>query len=102
MDRVTLCASNSYEQKFYLNPEFDRLPQQIKDEIKITCVLFTEDNGGILTIGFDEDGLIYFETTASEYDYYYDEIGSGLTAKKIRNEKQELWDALERYFQVIR
>ena len=29
---------------------------QIKDELKIMCVLYTEDVGGILTLEFDSEG----------------------------------------------
>ena len=44
-ENVVLCASSAYEQKYYLNEDFEQLPQQIKDELKIMCVLFTEDVG---------------------------------------------------------
>ena len=44
-DKVILCGSSSYEKIFYFNPEFDSLPKQIKDELQIMCVLFTEDVG---------------------------------------------------------
>ena len=30
-DRVVLCCSNAYEKKFYLNQDFQALPQHIKD-----------------------------------------------------------------------
>ena len=53
-DKVILCGSSSYEKIFYFNPEFDSLPKQIKDELQIMCVLFTEDVGGILRLEFDE------------------------------------------------
>ena len=55
-DKVILCGSSSYEKIFYFNPEFDSLPKQIKDELQIMCVLFTEDVGGILRLEFDEKG----------------------------------------------
>ena len=55
-DRVVLCGANSYEEKYYLNPDFDQLPQSIKDELKIMCVLYVHDVGGILTLVF-EDGF---------------------------------------------
>ena len=42
-EKVVLCASSKYEQKFYLNEEFKGLPEEIKKELKIMCVLFTED-----------------------------------------------------------
>ena len=41
-EEVVLCASSAYEKKFYLNEEFSRLPEDIKNELKIMCVLFTE------------------------------------------------------------
>ena len=28
-DRVVLCGANSYEEKYYLNPDFEQLPQSI-------------------------------------------------------------------------
>ena len=40
-EKVVLCASSKYEQKFYLNEEFKGLPEEIKKELKIMCVLFT-------------------------------------------------------------
>ena len=49
-DRVVLCGASSYEKKYYLNEDFKALPQQIQDELKIMCVLFTEDIGGVLTL----------------------------------------------------
>lgn len=44
-DRVVLCASSAYEKKYYINEDFQALPEQIKNELKIMCVLFTEDVG---------------------------------------------------------
>ena len=38
-NEIVLCAANAYEQKFYLNPEFDSLPESIKEELQIMCVL---------------------------------------------------------------
>ena len=55
-DKMVLCASSAYEKKFYLNENFDGLPQHVKDELKIMCVLFTEDVGGVLSLEFDENG----------------------------------------------
>ena len=42
-DYVTLCGSSGYEKKFYFNEAFQNLPDSIKDELKIMCVLFTEE-----------------------------------------------------------
>ena len=50
---VVLCVSNAYQKKYYLNENFNGLPQTIRDELKIMCVLYTEDVGGILELVFD-------------------------------------------------
>ena len=35
-EKVVLCASSKYEQKFYLNEEFKGLPEEIKKELEKT------------------------------------------------------------------
>ena len=100
-DKVILCGSSSYEKIFYFNPEFDSLPKQIKEELQIMCVLFTEDVGGILTLEFAQDGTLEFKTEALEADARYDEIGSALKIKQIQTEKKELLESLEMYYRVF-
>ncbi len=98
---TVLCGANAYEQKYYFNKDFDRLPQSIKDELHIICVLFTEEVGGIFTMGFEEDGELIFTTQAADEDYLYDEIGAGLLIRKIKDTRQELLQSLELYYRVM-
>lgn len=98
---VTLCVSNGYKKKFYLNENFNQLPQSIRDELKIMCVLYTEDVGGILELVFDEDGALRFKTSCEENDFLYDEIGSVLKIKQYQNEKRDLLEALEMFYRII-
>ena len=100
-DNVVLCGSNAYEKKFYLNEDFAGLPQGIKDELKIMCVLFTEDIGGILTLSFEEDGNLIFQVEAEEGDLLYDEIGSVLKVKQLQEEKKDVLESLELYYRVF-
>jgi len=37
--RVVLCGANAYEQKYYFNEKFSRIPESIKEELHIICVL---------------------------------------------------------------
>ena len=61
-EEVVLCGASAYNKKFYLNQDFKGLPDSIKDELKIMCVLFTEDIGGIFQVVFDEEsGVPYFQ-----------------------------------------
>lgn len=100
-DKIVLCGSSAYEEKFYLNEDFSGLPQQIKDELKIMCVLFTADVGGIIRLEFEEDGTLMFQVEADEGDLLFDEIGSVLKIKQLQREKAELLEALELYFKVF-
>lgn len=98
---VILCVASAYEKKYYLNPEFVRLPESIQEELQILCVLYTSDVGGILTLQFDEEGNLLFHVTSEENDYFFDEIGSVLKMKQIQREKQELLEALELYYKAF-
>ena len=100
-EEMVLCAASAYEQKFYLNPEFNSLPEGVKEELQIMCVLYTEDVGGILTLEFDENGRLQFKTEALEADARYDEIGSGLKIKQLQQDKKELLESLEMDYKVF-
>ncbi|MDY5022337.1 MAG: DUF6145 family protein [Blautia sp.] len=100
-DNVVLCGASAYEQKYYFNQDFQSLPDHVKKELQILCVLFTEDVGGILTLEFDENGRLQFKTEALEADARFDEIGSALKIKQIQSEKRELLESLEMYYRVF-
>ena len=101
-ERIVLCGANAYEQKYYYNEaQFSKVPQSIKDELHIICVLFTEEVGGIFTIVFEPDGSVSMDTQADENDFYYDEISSGLLLSKIRQTRAELLESLSLYYRVF-
>lgn len=100
-DRVVLCGASAYEQKYYLNEDFKGLPSQIQDELKIMCVLFTEDIGGTITLVYSEEGELLMETSADPGDLLYDEIGSELKIRRLQREKEDLLKALELYYRVF-
>lgn len=100
-NRIVLCGANAYDMKYYFNEQFNGIPDSIKDELHIICVLFTEEVGGIFTIVFEEDGTVSMETNADEDDIYYDEISSGLLVGEIRRKRQELFESLSLYYKVF-
>ena len=99
--KTVLCGANSYEMKYYFNRQFDGIPESIKEELHVICVLFTEEVGGIFTIVFEEDGSISLETNAEEDDLLYDEISSGLLVGEIRRNRQEMLESLQLYYRVF-
>ena len=96
-----LCGANSYNEKYYFNDKFANLPEPVKEELRVMCVLFTEECGGILTVEYLPDGTLVLRTRADDYDFYYDEIAAGLGIAKLRKEKQELLEKLELYYRVL-
>ena len=100
-ENVVLCGASAYEQKYYFNKDFDSLPDHVKKELQIMCVLFTEEIGGIFTLEFDNHGNLQFKTEATEADGFYDDIGGALKIKKLRVEKEELLESLEMYYRVF-
>jgi len=98
---TVLCGANSYEQKYYFNKDYDKLPEQIKNELQIMCVTFTEEVGGILLVEFDEMGNLKLTTQADDSDYLYDEIEYGIQIGRIQREKEELFEQLELFNKII-
>ena len=99
--RTVLCGANAYEKKYYFNQAFDRIPDSIKDELHVICVLFTEEVGGIFTVEFEKDGGIFLRTECAQDDFLYDEISSGLLVGEIRRKRQDMFEALSLYFRMF-
>lgn len=99
--RIVLCGSNAYEKKYYFNPLFDSIPESVKEELHIICVLFTEEAGGVFLIVFEPDGSISMETEAAEEDILYDDITAGLLVSEIRRHRQTLFEELQLFYRVF-
>ncbi len=101
IDDEVLCGASKYSRLFYMNDTFDNIPQEIKDQLKIMCVTFTEEIGGTIQLVFDSEGKLYIRTDKNSDDIYYDDIGSGLKVHQIQLQKRGLFEALETYYKVF-
>lgn len=100
-ENVVLCGANAYDKKYFFNQQFAGIPESVKEELHIICVLFTEEVGGIFTIEFEEDGSVTMRTEYAPEDYLYDEIGSGLLVGEIKRKRQELFESLRLYYRMF-
>ena len=100
-DSTVLCGANSYVEKYYLNEQFSGLPESIKQELQIMCVLYTADVGGVLLLVFDENGNLELKVEHNEGDFSFDEIGSVLKIKELQDTKEELFKSLEMFYKVF-
>lgn len=100
-ENMVLCGASSYVQKYYFNEKFNLLPEEIKNELKIMCVSFAEEAGGILTLEFDNSGDLKFCVRVDDGDFYFDEIESGLKISAYQRKKEELLSQLELFYRMI-
>ncbi len=100
-DDNVLCVSSVYEQKYYFNKRFAKLPEIIQNELQIMCVMFTEEVGGELILEFDEDGTLLLRVSCDEGDILYDDISSGLKIRQIQRDNNELFEQLEQFYKAF-
>ncbi len=98
---VILCVSNSYEMKYYLNPLFEKLPEAVKAELKIMCVFFSDEVGGIMILLFDKEGELKIKVKIADADVLFDEIECDLRIKELQQTKQELLNSISLYYKVL-
>lgn len=92
-----IAAVSSYHQKYYFNPDYLALPNEIRQKIKSICVLFVEEFGGNLSLELDKNEKLIFKTSALDSDFYYDEIGAGLKIKEIGKNYAKLLLQIQTY-----
>ncbi len=96
MDEV-LCGANAQSMKYYFNEaKFSKLPKTVQNELKVLCVSFCADVGGVITLCFNAEGHLSIQTIAP-----IDEIGAELRVKKMQSEQAELFGQLERFYKEI-
>ncbi len=98
---MILCASSAYNSKYYFNERFSGIPDSVKKELQIMCVMYTEDVGGQLVLRFSDEGSLMLHVFSDDGDMFFDEIGSELKIKELQSEKSELFLQLENYYKTF-
>ncbi|MEE3421074.1 MAG: DUF6145 family protein [Lachnospiraceae bacterium] len=98
---VVVCGANSYNKKYYLNPAFDRLPPDVQQTLKLICVEFVEEAGGIFTIEFDLDGKPEFTVRAGEHDTVFSQTEADVKIQKLQEEEGELMEQLTYFYRIF-
>ena len=100
-ERTVLCGASSYTEKYYFNPAFSRLPEAVQQELKILCVLFAEEAGGVLTLEFDRQGTLLLQVSQEDADYLVDDIDRELRIRRLQEENKDLLKSLELYYRLV-
>lgn len=96
MQKEILAVASYEKKKYFIEPKFEALPEEIQKELKILCVLTAEKLHCNFLVGFQKEGDIYFQITEKEIDF--DDIGAELEIKKIQSEKKEFLKALKLWY----
>lgn len=100
MDKKVLAGASRQKQKYFFEPEFNALPQTVKDEIRNICIIMAERLGCTFLISFEDSGDILFEIVKNEGDFDFDDIGAELEIKSLKREKKELIKALKLWYVI--
>jgi hypothetical protein len=100
--KCVLNSASFYKQKYYFNEEFERLPEKIKNEMKVITVCLAQLTRGIIMTGFYRDnGDFYIEAMSEPDDMDYDEIGARLEVNKVERESRELFEQLTLWYKTF-
>lgn len=98
MESKVLCGASADKVKYYFNPEFDNLPDSVKEELRAITVVFADRVGATLLMVFAPDGQLQLNVIRDEGDLGYDEIETELQIRALQREKEELFTQLETYY----
>ncbi|MEY8319641.1 DUF6145 family protein [Lachnospiraceae bacterium 46-61] len=98
MEKQILAVASYEKQKYFIEPKFQILPEEIQKEIKIMCILTAQKLCCTFLIGFEKQGDIYFETIKEQQSIDFDDIGAELEIKRIQSEKEQLLKALKLWY----
>ncbi|MGL4346411.1 MAG: DUF6145 family protein [Cellulosilyticaceae bacterium] len=98
--KLVICVS-PYEHKYFFESEFQDIPQSIQADLIEAVAQIAEKVGGIISVGFYEDGNIYIDQTAQD-DVFVDDIGSVLEVKRFQTEQKELLKSLKIWYMIYR
>ncbi len=98
MEKQIFMSASYYKQKYYTNPKYDKIPVEIRNEMRSLCIMLAEKLHGIITLGFYSDGEIFFEVAAEEGDHEYDPIGAQLEMKEVQEEYKETFKKMKLWY----
>jgi hypothetical protein len=100
--KTVLNSASFYKQKYYFNEEYAKLPEKIKEEMKVITICLAQITRGIVVTGFYRDnGDFYIEAMSEPDDMDYDEIGARLEVNKTERESRELFEQLTLWYRTF-
>lgn len=93
MKETVIAAASSYNEKFFLNDAYNRLPKNILDELTASVVALAASIGGMATISVVDNQIVVLGEH-SEDDFDFDEIHARFMVDMFVEEKQAFLEQL--------
>ena len=101
MKENIIVGASVYTGKFFINPLYKDIPEQVLEELREIAIIYAQKLHCYFSVNFDDEGNVYFETRAEDWDINFDDIGARLDINKIINEKEELLNSLKLWYRVF-
>ena len=98
---VVLCAANAYHQKYYLNPEYGNLPEDVQKELKLIAVDYVEEIGGVFLMSFNAEQKLVLKSMHEEDDLRFDDAKAQKKIGELATRYEALFTKLETYYQAL-
>lgn len=98
---VVLCAANAYHQKYYLNPEYGNLPEDVQKELKLIAVDYVEEIGGVFLMSFNAEQKLVLKSMHEEDDLRFDDAKAQQKIDELATRYEALFTKLETYYQAL-
>ncbi len=95
MNKTILAAASFEKQKYYINPEFLQLPNDVKKEVRDMCIVMAQKLMCTFVIGFFDDGNMYFDFVKTDDAFDFD-------TQSFKNEKAELIKSLKMWYMLFK
>lgn len=99
-NNIIFCVSK-YIEKYYFNDLYKDLPTLVKKDLFEKTIMLNKCVGGIIIIGFDEDGDVFIRATCEENDFEYDEIFAALNVKEFQKIEGEFLISLSKWYNLV-
>lgn len=101
-EKVVLVSASCYNQKYFMNSDFNDLPIEARNRLRVICITLAEKIHGIFSVGFYDDGSVFLESVGDDVDHDYDDIGAKLEIERLKIEEKELIRTLGLWYSVFK
>lgn len=97
MEETILIAVSPYLKKYYINTQYEDLPEEISEWLRAKLGALAEKVGATILLGFYDTGEMYV-TYQFENQNFSDEIGAELAIKKFKQNEAEVLDSIKAWY----